>query len=97
MWNDLDRWRDLCSGAACPICRQSEPLDVVAKIDASWVTMNEDAPVRGYASLVSQIHVVELHELPDLAALGFMRDAPRNADGEFAQIRDAFLSALRVG
>jgi diadenosine tetraphosphate (Ap4A) HIT family hydrolase len=63
--------------AACPICRQSEPLDVVAKLEASWVTMQEAAPVPGYVCLVSHTHAVDLHDLPEPAASAFMRDARR--------------------
>jgi diadenosine tetraphosphate (Ap4A) HIT family hydrolase len=37
--------------------------------------MQEAAPVRGYVCLVSQIHAVDLHDLPALAAAAFMRDA----------------------
>jgi diadenosine tetraphosphate (Ap4A) HIT family hydrolase len=75
VWNDRDRWSALCVGDGCPICRTAEPLDVVAKLEATWVTMQEAAPVRGYACLVSQVHAVELHDLPDAAAAAFMRDA----------------------
>ena len=75
LWNDPDRWSALCSGAVCPICRPPEPLDVVAKLEASWVTMQEAAPVPGYVCLVSQTHAVELHDLPEAAASAFMRDA----------------------
>jgi diadenosine tetraphosphate (Ap4A) HIT family hydrolase len=74
-WNDHDRWAALCSGISCPICCQNEPLDLVATLEASWVTMQEAAPVRGYACLVSRTHVVELHELPEATACAFMRDA----------------------
>jgi diadenosine tetraphosphate (Ap4A) HIT family hydrolase len=77
LWNDPERWAALCSGAACPICRQSEPLDVVAKLEASWVTMQESAPVPGYVCLVSHTHAVDLHDLPEPAASAFMRDARR--------------------
>jgi diadenosine tetraphosphate (Ap4A) HIT family hydrolase len=77
LWNDPERWAALCSGAACPICRQSEPLDVVAKLEASWVTMQEAAPVPGYVCLVSHTHAVDLHDLPEPAASAFMRDARR--------------------
>jgi diadenosine tetraphosphate (Ap4A) HIT family hydrolase len=76
-WNDHDRWAGLCSGAACPICYRREPLDIVAKLEASWVTMQEAAPVPGYACLVSQSHAVELHDLPEATACAFMRDARR--------------------
>ena len=77
LWNENDRWAALCSGSACPICLRSEPLDVVAKLEATWVTMQEVAPVRGYACLVLQTHAVEIHDLPDAAATAFMRDAQR--------------------
>lgn len=74
-WNDPARWAALSSGAACPICQRHEPLDVVATLEGSWVTMQRAAPMRGYACLVSRVHAVELHDLPDEAAVVFMRDA----------------------
>jgi diadenosine tetraphosphate (Ap4A) HIT family hydrolase len=77
LWNDPDRWAAFCSGEACPICRRGEPLDVVAKLEASWVTMQEAAPIPGYVCLVSQTHAVDLHDLPEAAASAFMRDARR--------------------
>ena len=76
-WSDQERWAALCSGATCPICQQREPLDVVAKLEAAWVTMQAAAPVRGYVCLVSMRHAVELHDLPEDAAAAFMRDAQR--------------------
>ena len=78
-WNDPRRWEALCSGEACPICCRREPLDVVAKLEASWVTMQEAAPVPGYVCLVSQIHAVELHDLPEQTYSVFMRDARRGS------------------
>jgi diadenosine tetraphosphate (Ap4A) HIT family hydrolase len=75
VWNDRDRWAALCSGAECPICVRGEPKDLVATLESSWVTMQEAAPVRGYVCLVSQTHAVELHDLPEVAACSFMRDA----------------------
>ena len=77
LWNDPARWAALCSGSACPICVRREPLDVVATLDASWVTMQEAAPVRGYVCLVSKTHAVELHDLPGALAAAFMRDAQK--------------------
>jgi diadenosine tetraphosphate (Ap4A) HIT family hydrolase len=77
LWNEPERWAALCSGAACPICSRREPLDVVATLEASWVTMQEAAPVPGYVCLVSQTHAVELHDLADAVATSFMRDARR--------------------
>ena len=76
-WNDLLRWGALCSGVACPICHRGRPLNLLATLEASWVTMQERAPVRGYACLVSQTHAVELHDLPESIASAFMRDAQK--------------------
>ncbi len=75
LWNDPERWSALCSGEACPICRQGKPWDIVAELEASWATMSEASPVPGYVCLVSQIHAVELHDLPETAGAAFMRDA----------------------
>ena len=77
LWNDPTGWAELCSGATCPICVRREPLDIVAKLEASWITMQEAAPIRGYVCLVSQIHAVELHDLADATATALMRDARR--------------------
>jgi diadenosine tetraphosphate (Ap4A) HIT family hydrolase len=67
--------RHCAASAACPICHRREPMDVVAKLEGSWVTMQETAPVPGYVCLVSRIHAVDLHDLPEAAAFAFMRDA----------------------
>ena len=76
-WNDPERWAALYSGEMCPICRRREPLDVIADLSASWVTMPEAAPVRGYVCVVSKTHAVELHDLAEPAACAFMQDARR--------------------
>ena len=76
-WNDTRAWAALVDGSACPICDRGQPLDVIAVLETSWLTMQERAPVRGYACLVLKTHVVELHELDEPAALAFMRDIRR--------------------
>jgi diadenosine tetraphosphate (Ap4A) HIT family hydrolase len=76
-WNDRERWAALCSGEACPICLRRQPLDVIAELEASWVTMQESAPVVGYVCLVSRTHAIELHDLSPEVAAAFMRDAQR--------------------
>jgi diadenosine tetraphosphate (Ap4A) HIT family hydrolase len=50
---------------------------MVAKLEASWVTMQEAAAIQGYVCLVSQVHAIELHDLADATATAFMRDARR--------------------
>ena len=77
LWNDPGRWSALCSGVECPICKRKTPLEVIAELDSAWLTMQEAAPVVGYVCLVSRVHAVELHDLPEESALGFMRDARR--------------------
>jgi len=39
--------------------------------------MQESAPLRGYACLVSRTHAVELHDLSESEAAAFIRDARR--------------------
>jgi diadenosine tetraphosphate (Ap4A) HIT family hydrolase len=76
-WNDPSSWAALIDGSGCPVCQRGEPLNVVASLQASWVTMQEIAPLRGYACLVSKTHVVELHELDRDTLQSFVLDAQR--------------------
>ncbi len=76
-WTDPDRWALLRSGEACVICRQGAPNDILVELETSWVTVNEDAPMRGYASLVFRRHAVELHDLSEAEGAAFMRDVRR--------------------
>lgn len=62
---------------ACVICQKGKPDDVVAELDSSWVTMDETAPLRGYACLVFRRHAVELHDLNESEGAAFMRDIRR--------------------
>ena len=59
------------------ICKRGEPLDIVADLEASWLTAPEDAPLRGYCCLVFRLHAVELHVLSANEAGAFMRDIQR--------------------
>jgi diadenosine tetraphosphate (Ap4A) HIT family hydrolase len=63
---------------ACPICEDG-PLDVVARLGSSWVTMGERSPMAGYACLVFDRHAVELHDLSIDEGAAFMRDMQRLA------------------
>jgi diadenosine tetraphosphate (Ap4A) HIT family hydrolase len=76
-WNDPSSWQALVDGSACPICLRGQPLDILATLDGSWLTMHEEAPVRGYVCLVSRVHAVELHELDDSQYAAFTRDVRR--------------------
>ncbi len=73
-WNDSVAWTALRDGSECPICKRGQPLDIIATLDSSWLTMAERAPMAGYVCLVSRVHVIELHELDDAQAEAFMRD-----------------------
>jgi phosphoribosylglycinamide formyltransferase-1 len=63
--------------AACVICGRGAPKDILLELEASWVTVNEDAPMRGYACLVFRRHAVELHDLTETEGTVFMRDIRR--------------------
>lgn len=76
-WTDPDRWALLRSSEGCVICRQGAPNDILVELETSWVTVNEDALMRGYACLVFRRHVVELHDLSEAEGAAFMRDVRR--------------------
>ena len=61
--------------ADCPICGRGEPLDVIAELDATWVTAGRKAPLPGYACVVSKRHVEEPFELPEPGLTAFWREA----------------------
>jgi len=54
------------SQAECPICARGGPLDVVAELDASWVSVPPSAPLSGYVCVVARTHVAEPFELGGL-------------------------------
>lgn len=76
-WTDPAAWTKLRNGEACVICRQGSPNDILVELETSWVTVNEDAPMRGYACLVLRRHAVELHDLSEAEGAAFMRDIRR--------------------
>lgn len=76
-WSDPQTWTKLCGGETCVICRQGQPRDLVAVLEASWLTINEDAPLRGCCCLVFQRHAVELHDLTGLEAVAYRRGIQR--------------------
>lgn len=76
-WNSPAEWQRLCDGSACPICVRGQPLNIIASLGASWLTMSDNAPMVGYACLVSRVHAVDLHDLGEDQSVYFMRDAHR--------------------
>ncbi|RNF83742.1 HIT family protein [Montanilutibacter psychrotolerans] len=74
-WNSPTEWQRLCDGSGCPICARGQPLNNIAQLDSSWLTMSEAAPMPGYVCLVSRVHAVVLHDLTSSQAESFMRDA----------------------
>lgn len=76
-WADPDRWARLRSAEACVICRNGAPEGVLLELEASWVTVDENAPVRGYACLVFRRHAVEFHDLTEAEGAAYMRDVRR--------------------
>lgn len=91
-WNSSAEWQRLCDGSACPICVRGQPLDIIAVLDASWVTMSERAPMAGYVCLVSRLHAVDLHNLTVIQAAAFMHDAHRVSSALSAVTRSVKLN-----
>jgi diadenosine tetraphosphate (Ap4A) HIT family hydrolase len=50
------------------------PIDVLVELEATWVTAGENAPLFGYACVVSKVHVLEPFQLPGSGAAAFWRD-----------------------
>ena len=69
---DVAEWERQRSGADCQVCRSK--ADAIAHLEASWVLIGPDDPVRGYACLVFGRHAVELHELTEAEGTALMRD-----------------------
>jgi diadenosine tetraphosphate (Ap4A) HIT family hydrolase len=76
-WRDPAAWAAMLRGDACPICSDPGPRDSVAELEASWVAMGDDAPMRGCAVLVLRRHAVELHDLDEEEGAAYMRDVRR--------------------
>jgi diadenosine tetraphosphate (Ap4A) HIT family hydrolase len=76
-WRDPERWTKWVRGEDCPICRNVAMDAATAELEVSRLTMNADAPMRGYAWLAFRRHVVELHELTEDEGSSFMRDIRR--------------------
>jgi diadenosine tetraphosphate (Ap4A) HIT family hydrolase len=63
------------SNGSCPICTRGTPLDVIADLDATWVTAGVEAPLPGYACVVSKQHAVEPFQLPSSERAAFWEEA----------------------
>jgi diadenosine tetraphosphate (Ap4A) HIT family hydrolase len=59
----------------CPICASGHPLDVIAELDATWVSAPPVAVLPGYACVVARRHVEEPFQLPDDEMVAFWRES----------------------
>src|SRR6478672_8971490 len=59
----------------CPICTSGHPLDVIAELDATWVTAQPVAVLPGYACVVARRHVEEPFQLLDDEMVAFWRES----------------------
>jgi diadenosine tetraphosphate (Ap4A) HIT family hydrolase len=73
-WTDPERWRALRDGRACPICTHGRPRDALAEFPTTWVSAGAEAPLPGYACVVSKRHVVEPFELPRAERAAFWEE-----------------------
>src|SRR5207237_10057165 len=69
---DLADWEKQRSVVDCQVCRIKQNASV--QLEASWVLIGPDDPVRGYACLVFGRHAIELHELTEAEGTALMRD-----------------------
>ena len=82
-WTDVAEWERQRSGVDCQVCRSK--TDALTQLEASWVLISPDDPVRGYVCLVFSRHAVELHDLTDAEGSALMRDI-RNVSAAVAAI-----------
>jgi len=75
VWDEPSRWEELKEERSCPICVRGAPRDVLAELEATWVTAQAKAPLPGYACVVSKRHVVEPFELAPSDLEAFWREA----------------------
>jgi diadenosine tetraphosphate (Ap4A) HIT family hydrolase len=73
--------------AACPICREGVPLDVIGELPALWITATQATPLPGYLCLVAKRHVREPFELPEAERAQFWTDVDRVARAIGEQLR----------
>lgn len=89
-WTNPEEWAQLISGEACPICLHE--IDTsrrgIAQLEVAYVTINQDAPLRGYCCLVLNRHAAELHHLRVDEAASFMSDL-RRLSGALQQVTGA--------
>src|SRR5207248_10719565 len=69
---DVADWEKHRSGVDCQVCLSKKNASV--QLEASWVLIGPDDPVRGYACLVFGRHAIELHELTEAEGTALMRD-----------------------
>ena len=69
---DVADWEKYRSGVDCQVCLSKKNASV--QLEASWVLIGPDDPVRGYACLVFGRHAIELHELTEAEGTALMRD-----------------------
>ena len=74
------------------ICRHGTPNDILAELESSWVTVNEDAPMRGYACLVFPRYPGDPFEGGPINPKAVRK--PVYASGEITALRTRLLEAL---
>ncbi|MEQ7129342.1 HIT family protein [Actinopolymorpha sp. B11F2] len=75
VWSRPQDWQDRKSTAACPICRDGGPTNVLVEFAASVACAGPSAPLPGYVCMVARRHVVEPFELPGLELRQFWDEA----------------------
>src|SRR6266571_2953994 len=75
LWRDPAAWEKAKQPGSCPICASGGPLDQLVEFSAAWITAPAEAPLPGYACVVSKRHVVEPFELPEAEGLAFWLEA----------------------
>lgn len=76
-WHDPVRWDGLRGGAGCALCAPLPPGEIACELATCKVRVPAVACVPGYACVIAARHVVELHDLPEMEAVGFAQELCR--------------------
>jgi diadenosine tetraphosphate (Ap4A) HIT family hydrolase len=64
---------------SCLLCGEDGPQDVIAELEATWVSASQRAPLPGYVCVIAKRHVVEPFEFPPEQMLAFFADTMTTA------------------
>jgi diadenosine tetraphosphate (Ap4A) HIT family hydrolase len=73
-WADPDNWATRCRPDGCVVCTAGRPFGIIGELAHTWITTDPEVALFGYVCVVSKVHAVEPHELPEDDQAAFWRE-----------------------